>query len=166
MFKVNSLINELTTSNDIAVDNLNYRIPSYSIITNNRNDINLIDDTEELLLEYLTEKHFEQADPVYKGTLNQNSHYFLINVNPFSDSLLGVLLDFFSLNSDHYAIRPHEISAILGEEGYLRYENDELNKDDFDKILKNYSIDKLYNLSYEDKGSILSGLFYWGGTLN
>ena len=166
LFKVNSLINELNTSNDIAVDNLNYRIPSYSIITNNRNDINLIDDTEELLLEYLTEKHFEQADPVYKGTLNQNSHYFLINVNPFSDSLLGVLLDFFSLNSDHYAIRPHEISAILGKEGYLRYENDELNKDDFDKILKNYSIDKLYNLSYEDKGSILSGLFYWGGTLN
>lgn len=166
LFKVNSLINELTTSNNIAVDNLNYRIPSYSIITNNRNDINLIDDTEELLLEYLTKKHFEQADPFYKGTLNQNSHYFLINVNPFSDSLLGVILDFFSLNSDHYAIRPHEISAILGREGYLRYEKDELNQDDFDKILKNYSIDKLYNLSYEDKGSILNDLFYWGGTLN
>ena len=80
--------------------------------------------------------------------------------------LFWVFYLIFSLNSDHYAIRPHEISAILGEEGYLRYENDELNKDDFNKILKNYSIDKLYNLSYEDKGSILSGLFYWGGTLN
>ena len=164
--KIESLKNELLTSKLIAEDNLNYRIPSFSILTGKREDLNVIDDAQELLLEYLTENHLSQADPLLKGTLNDNTHYFLININPFDKNLLGVMLDFLSLNSGHYAIRPHEIADILGEEGFLRYEKDALNSEDHIKILDKYKISRLYNLSFEDKGSILDNLFYWGATLN
>ena len=164
--KIHSLINELNTSEIIAVDNLNYRIPSYSILTNNRNELNIIDEAEELLLEELLEKHFYQADPLLKGTLNDNTHYFTININPFDETLLGVALDYFSLNSGHYAIRPHEINAILGQEGADRYRKDELNENDYQLIFENYNINKLYNITFDDRGSILDGLYYYGATLN
>ena len=161
-----SLIDELNISKIIAVDNLNYRIPSYSILTNNRSELNIIDEAEELLLEKLLEKHFSQADPLLKGTLNENTHYFTINVNPFDETLLGIALDYFSLNSGHYAIRPHEINAILGEQGAERYRKDELTENDYQQILENYNINKLYNITFDDRGSILERLYYYGATLN
>jgi len=164
--KIESLKNELFTSKFIAEDNLNYRIPGFSILTGKREDINVIDDAQELLIESLTENYFSQADPLMKGTLNDNTHFFLINVYPFDKNLLGVILDFMSANSGHYAIRPHEISAILGNEGLMRYENDALNSEDYKKILDTYKISRIYNLSFNDKGSILKDLFYWGATLN
>ena len=163
---IHSLIEELNTSKIIAIDNLNYRIPSYSILTNNRSELNIIDEAEELLLEELLKKHFSQADPLLKGTLNDNTHYFTININPFDETLLGVVLDYFSLNSGHYAIRPHEINAILGKDGAERYRKDQLNKSDYKLILDNYKINKLYNVTFDDRGSILEGLFYYGSTLN
>lgn len=161
-----SLINELNTSKSIALDNLNYRIPSYSVITNNRSDLNIIDDANELLIEDLIEEHLNQADPILKGKINENTHFFLINIRPFDDTLLGVVLDYFSATSGHYAIRPHELNSIIGKSGYERYVSNNLGSDDYNLILNNYKIDKLYNITLEDKGSILDGLFYWGATLN
>ena len=48
--QLNSLYNELNISKSIAVDNLNYILPHYSLIAGYRSDYNLVDEAEELLV--------------------------------------------------------------------------------------------------------------------
>ena len=165
-FRLNSLKDELSVAKDIAADNLNYIYPHYSLISGYRNDFNIIDAPDELLVEDVLLKILEQADPFFKGSLIDNTHYILVNVTPFDLSMLGVCTDFLAAETDHYAIKPHEVSLILGEDGYLRYQNNEMLKSDWDKVFQFYSIDKIYNFSVADNGSIIENLYYKGATLN
>ena len=164
--QLNALYNELKISESIAVDNLNYIYPHYSLIAGYRQDFNLIDEPEELLIEEVINKHLTQADPFFKGSLIDNSHVVLINITPFDSTFLQVALDFLGTETSHYAIRPHEIFNLLGDKGYNRYINNSLLESDFQKILDNYNIDKLYNLSVLDQGSVINNLFYKGCYLN
>ena len=164
--QVNALYNELKISESISVDNLNYIYPHYSLIAGYRQDFNLIDEPEELLIEDVINKHLTQADPFYKGNLLDNSHIVLINITPFDSTFLQVALDFLGTETSHYAIRPHEIFNLLGNEGYDRYINNSLSESDFQQILDNYNIDKLYNFSVLDQGSVIENLFYKGCYLN
>jgi hypothetical protein len=164
--QLNALYNELKISESIAVDNLNYIYPHYSLIAGYRQDFNLIDEPEELLIEEVINKHLTQADPFFKGNLIDNSHVVLVNITPFDSTFLQVALDFLGTETSHYAIRPHEIFNLLGDKGYDRYINNSLLKSDFQKILDNYNIDKLYNLSVLDQGSVINNLFYKGCYLN
>ena len=164
--QLNALYNELKISESISVDNLNYIYPHYSLIAGYRQDFNLIDEPEELLIEEVINKHLSQADPFFKGNLIDNSHVVLINITPFDSTFLQVALDFLGTETSHYAIRPHEIFNLLGDDGYDRYINNSLFESDFQKILNNYNIDKLYNLSVLDQGSVIDNLFYKGCYLN
>ena len=164
--ELNSLEYELNISKSISVDNLNYIYPHYSLIAGYRSDFNLVDDAEELLVEEIVLKQLEQADPLYKGNLIDNTHYILFTIQPYDPAILGVCLDFIGTMSKHYAIRPHEISSILSENGVERYKANSLTKNDWEKILDYYSANKLYNFSIEDKGSIINNLYYKGINLN
>ena len=164
--QVNALYNELKISESISVDNLNYIYPHYSLIAGYRQDFNLIDEPEELLIEDVINKHLKQGDPFYKGLLLDNSHVVIINITPFDSTFLQVALDFLGTETSHYAIRPHEIFNLLGAEGYDRYINNSLLESDFQQILDNYNIDKLYNFSVLDQGSVIENLFYKGCYLN
>ena len=164
--QVNALYNELKISESISVDNLNYIYPHYSLIAGYRQDFNLIDEPEELLIEDVINKHLNQGDPLYKGKLLDNSHVVIINITPFDSTFLQVALDFLGTETSHYAIRPHEIFNLLGNEGYDRYINNSLLESDFQQILDNYSIDILYNFSVLDQGSVIENLFYKGCYLN
>ena len=162
---INALENELIISEEIAQDNLNYIYPSFSVLGGYRDDYNFIDDTEELLLEDLLQSFLDQADPVYKGALSDTSHFIILETEPFSFMHVGVLLDYISVNTSHYAIRPHEFKQILGEEGYGRYKNNELISQDYTKILNYYGIDNILSISLTDNGSF-DYIFYKGITLN
>ena len=164
--KLLTLKNELSVSKDISVDNLNYIYPHYSLIAGYRNDFNLIDNAEELLIEEVLLKQLNQADPFYKGNLIDNTHFILFNIDPFDDGLLGVCIDFLASETNHYAIRSHEVLSILGSNGFDRYKNNQLNNSDWQQILNHYNIDKVYNFSIADKGSLISNLYYKGVTLN
>lgn len=164
--KIHSLINELNSSKLIAEDNLNYQIPGYSLIVNSRDDLNFIDDAQELLIEFLIQRIFSQADPLQRGLISENTNFFIVNINPYSDILMGVVLDYFSANSDHYAVRPHEITAILGSNGYDRYLTGSLNENDYSLLFNYYKTDKIYNLSLENKGPAINNLYYWGSSLS
>ena len=166
LFRLNSLKDELAVAKDIAADNLNYIYPHYSLISGYRNDFNLIDAPDELLVEDVMLNILEQADPFFKGNLIDNSHFILVHVAPFDLSMLGVCNDFLAAETKHYAIKPHEVSGILGEEGYVRYEENKMIKSDWNKIFEFYSIDKIYNFSVADKGSIIDNLYYKGASLN
>ncbi|WP_296636173.1 hypothetical protein [Polaribacter sp.] len=158
---INSLESELKTSKEIAEDNLNYIYPSFAVLAGHRNDYNFIDDTEELLLEDLLQNFLDQADPIYKGNLSTTSHFIIFEVEPFSFGHIGVLLDYISVNTSHYAIRPHEVKQILGEEGYNRYTKNTLSSKDYLKILSYYGIDDLLSISFSDNGSF-NNIFYKG----
>jgi len=162
---INALESELTISGEIAEDNLNYIYPSFSVLAGHRDDYNFIDDTEELLLEGLIQSFLDQADPKYKGNLSDTSHFIIFEVDPFSFGHIGVLLDYISVNTSHYAIRPHEFKQILGEEGYDRYMKNAFSSDDYLKILNYYGIDDLLSISLSDNGSF-DHIFYKGITLN
>lgn len=162
---INALENELATSREIAEDNLNYIYPSFSVLAGHRDDYNFIDDTEELLLEDLLQVFLDQADPLFKGNLSTTSHFIIFEIEPFSFGHIGVLLDYISVNTSHYAIRPHEIKQILGENGYQRYKTNALSSEDYSKILSNYGIDNLLSISLSDNGSF-DPIFYKGITLN
>lgn len=161
-----SLQDELVVSKDIATDNLNYIYPHYSIISGYRNDFNIIDSPEELLVEDVMLNVLEQNDPFSKGNLLDNSHFILVNYSPFDLGILGVCTDFLTSETNHYAIKPHEITKIIGAQGFMRYKQNRLTQADWKKIFDYYRIDKVYNLSIEDKGSILENLYYKGVTLN
>lgn len=162
---INALESELTISGEIAEDNLNYIYPSFSVLAGHRDDYNFIDDTEELLLEDLLQSFLDQADPIYKGNLSDTSHFIIFEVDPFSFGHIGVLLDYISVNTSHYAIRPHEFKQILGEEGYDRYMKNAFSSDDYLKILNYYEINDLLSISLSDNGSF-DHIFYKGITLN
>ena len=60
------------------------------------------------------------------------------------------------MNTNSYAILSHEIFEILGLEGFQRYKSNQLVYQDYEKLMKNYNIDKIYNFSLElDKTSII-----------
>ena len=164
--QLKALHSELKISKSISEDNLNYIYPHYSLIAGYRSDFNLIDEAEELLIEEVINKHLSQADPFYKGNLMDNSHVVLVNISPFDSTFLHVALDFLGTETSHYAIRPHEVFNIIGPEGYDRYMSNKLSKSDFRLILDHYSIDKLYNFTVLDQGSIIENLYYKGCYLN
>ena len=162
---INALQNELLVSREIAEDNLNYIYPSFSVLAGHRDDYNFIDDTEELLLEDLLQSFLDQADPLYKGNLATTSHFIIFEVDPFNFGHIGVLLDYISVNTSHYAIRPHEFKQILGEEGYDRYVKNAFLSEDYVRILNYYGIDDVLSISLSDNGSF-NHIFYKGITLN
>ena len=162
---INALEKELNISKEIATDNLNYIFPSFSLLAGHRVDYNFIDDTEELLLEDLLQSFLNQADPIHKGNLSTTSHFIIFEVEPFSMMHVGVLLDYISLNTSHYAIRPHEFKSILGKDGYERYVSNALLTEDYSKILNYYGTDNLLTISLSENGSFNS-IFYKGITLN
>lgn len=162
---INALENELKISGEIAEDNLNYIYPSFSALAGHRDDYNFIDNAEELLLEDLLQSFLDQADPIYKGNLSNTSHFIIFEVEPFSFGHIGVLLDYISVNTSHYAIRPHEFKQILGEEGYVRYMTNAFSSEDYSKILNYFGIDDLLSISLSDNGSF-DHIFYKGITLN
>lgn len=162
---INGLESELEMSREIAEDNLNYIYPSFSILAGHRDDYNYIDDAEELLIEGLLQNFLDQADPLYKGNFSTTSHFIIFEVDPFSFEHIGVLLDYISVNTSHYSIRPHEFKQILGEEGYDRYIKKTLSSKDYLKILNYYGIDDLLSITVSDNGSF-DHIFYKGITLD
>ena len=93
---VADLRDELAVSEEIAVDNLNYIYPAFSVFTTEHPEYNIVDDPAELLLEALTEKVIELQDPLFKGTVNENGEYVIVQVTPFDAMHVNVLLDFMS----------------------------------------------------------------------
>jgi hypothetical protein len=150
------LENQYNSSLEIAVDNINYIIPSFSSFAGYRDDFIKVDDAQELLIESLIENIIIQSDPEIKGPIKDNNQFVLVNLNPYNKTLHGVCTDFINMNTNSYAILSHEIFEILGLEGFQRYKSNQLVYQDYEKLMKNYNIDKIYNFSLElDKTSII-----------
>jgi hypothetical protein len=163
--KVNELIAELNISRLIAQDNMNYRYPVYSLMSGHRSEFNVIDDTEELLIESIVDRIINSPDPIWKGNLKDNTHFVLINVSPFNEVHFTVILDYLAGNTGFNACRLHDLQSILGEEGYKKFQNAKLDSSDYKKLLSSLGIDKMIILNVKDNGSGINNLFYKGITL-
>jgi hypothetical protein len=163
--KINRLRNELNVSTGIAVDNMNYRYPAFSVMSGHRPEFNVVDDTEELLIESVIDRVISAPDPLVKGNLKDNTHFVLLNVNPYNETIFTVGLDYLGTNTGFYAIRLHELSTILDPAGFARFKSGALDSSDFRTIMESYGIDKLVCLNVRDNGSLAGGLFYKGITL-
>lgn len=162
---VDGLWEELSGSEAIAVDNLNYRYPTSSLLAGHRNDFEVRDSAEELLIEDLLEKILDQNDPLTRGRIAESIDFVVLQVAPYDQNLVLVGSDYFSANSGHYVIRLHELTEILGPTGFIRYKENNLIDEDWERIFKAYKIDKVLNIQVSDRGSIIPGLFYKGVAL-
>ena len=163
-FKLDRLNNEINLSSEIAIDNLNFNIPHYSLFSNYRPDYEIVeDDPVEILIENLILKQLEQQDPISRGSLIGNTAYILLNINPFDENYILVGLDFLSTTTDHYGIRPHEIAKILGNDGFIRYTNNSLTSSDWEKILNHFNAEHLYNFQISELGTIEDKMIYYKG---
>lgn len=158
---------ELDVSEDIAADNLNYIYPAFSVIKGERTEFNVIDDPAELLIESLVERAVGIADPLYRGLVKENGHHVLVQVQPFDAVHLTVVLDYLTNETPAYAIRPHEIEAILGVEGWTRYADGQLDSADYVVLQAHYGVSSLMVIDVVDQGSIIPDsenpmLFYKG----
>ena len=100
-----NLESELKVSKGIAADNMNYQYPSFSVMAGHHADFNELDDTEELLIEAITDRVINSADPLLKGNLKDNTHFVLVGMKPFNETLFTVVLDYLATNTGFYAIR-------------------------------------------------------------
>ena len=167
---VADLRNELSISEEIAVDNLNYIYPAFSVFTTEHLEYNIVDDPAELLLEALTEKVIELQDPLFKGTVNENGEYVIVQVTPFDAMHVNVLLDFMSLNTPAYAIRLHEYANFLDPAGIERYQEGTMTTADLEAACDYYGVTRILILRLRDNGSIIPDaenptVFYKGVTL-
>ena len=94
-------------SKEIAKDNLNFIIPSYSSIGGFHDDYNNLDDPQELLLENLIDKIINESDPINKGLLKNSFQYFLLNIHPFNENLFAVGDDYLNSETNSYIIKTH-----------------------------------------------------------
>jgi len=163
---IRSLKEEHRVSESIAVDNVNYKYPTSSLMSGHREDFIIKDDAEELLVESLLEKVLSQNDPLNKGKISENIDYLVFQVQPYNQTLFLVASDFLATESGHYVIRHHEFAEILGEDGFRRFKNDQLEQADWNRIFDYYGIDKILNLKVVDQGSVIDGLFYKGIYIN
>ena len=157
-----TLNTQVNSSNEIAFDNINYIIPAFGSLAGYRDDFNTIDDPQEMLIEQLVENIISQSEPTIKGPIKDNQQYLISNIRPYDDILSSVVNDFINSNSNLYHVQNHEILEILGHDGFVRFKNNQLNAKDFRKILENYEIDKLYNISILNKPTLIDNLFYSG----
>ena len=134
----------------IATDNINYIFPSFSTFAGYRDDYIKVDDPQELLIESLIENIIIQSDPVIKGSIKNNHQFVLINLDPFDETLLGVSIDYINSNTNAFTILSHEIIKIIGIDGYDRFKSNQLIYQDFEKLMLNYNVDKIYNFSIKD----------------
>ena len=167
---VADLRNELAISEEIAVDNLNYIYPAFSVFTTEHPEYNIVDDPAELLLEALTEKVIELQDPLFKGTVNENGEFVIVQVTPFDAMHVNVLLDFMSLNTPAYAIRLHEYANFLDPAGVERYQEGTMTTADLEAACDYYGVTRILILRLRDNGSIIPDaenptVFYKGVTL-
>jgi len=158
----NVLNDQVNSSNEIATDNINYIIPAFSSLAGYRDDFNIIDDSQELLIEQLLDNIINQSEPNIKAPIKNNQQFIISNINPYNDILSGVVNDFINSNSNLYHIQNHEIFEILGNEGFLRFKNNQLTPEDFKIILENYGIDIIYNISIDNKPTLIDKLYYSG----
>ena len=164
---LNALQAELDVSEDIAADNLNYIYPAFSVIKGERTEFNVIDDPAELLIESLVERAVGIADPLHRGLVKESGHHVLVQVQPFDAVHLTVVLDYLTNETPAYAIRPHEIEAILGAEGWTRYTSGPLDSADLLALQAHYGVSSLMVIDVVDQGSIIPDsetpmLFYKG----
>lgn len=164
---ITSLQQELDVSEDIASDNLNYIYPAFSVIKGDRKEFNVIDDPAELLIESLVERVIGIPDPVYRGLIKNNGHHVLVVMEPFNPVHLTVVLDFLSNQTPAYAIRPHEVSSILGESGWNRYISGGLDSAGYARLMNHFGVSDLVLIEVIDQGSIIPNpanpmLFYKG----
>ena len=164
------LIEELAISEDIAVDNLNYIYPAYSVFTTEHPEFNIVDDPAELLLEALTQKVIELQDPLFKGTVDQNGEYVIVQVTPFDAMHVNVLLDFMAASTPAYAIRLHEYANFLDPLGIERYQKGKMTQQDLEAACAYYGVSRILILRLRDNGSIIPNaenptVFYKGVTL-
>lgn len=164
---LNALQGELEVSEDIAADNLNYIYPAFSVIKGERTEFNVIDDPAELLIESLVERVVGIADPLYRGLVRENGHHVLVEVEPFDAVHATVVLDYLTNETPAYAIRPHEIEAVLGVDGWTRYVEGQLDSDDHLALQAHYGVTSLMVIDVLDQGSIIPDsenpmLFYKG----
>ncbi len=163
--RVIALRRELAVSSGIARENMNYRYPAFSLMAGHRPEFNDVDDTEELLVEAVVDRVINAPDPFVKGNLKDNTHFVLLSVEPYNDTLLTVGLDHLSSNTGSYGIRLHELAAILSPQGLARFREGAADSSDHRAIMKAYGIDRLVCIHVRDNGSQIPGLFYKGVTL-
>lgn len=150
----------------IAIDNINYIFPSFSAFAGYRDDYIKVDDPQELLIESLIENIIIQSDPVIKGSIKNNNQFILVNLDPFDETLLGVSIDYINSNTNAFTILSHEIIKILGIDGYDRFKSNQLIYQDFEKLMLNYNVDKIYNFSIKLNKTSIKNLFYSGISFN
>ncbi len=169
LYDLSTIENEIISFESISSENINYHIPHFSLFAGYRDDyVNLQDDDpEEILIESLISKQLNQQDPILRGTLGDNTQFILLTISPFDDIHHGTAIDLINSTTSHYSIRPHEISRILGKEGYNNFINNSLANNDWKKLLDYYQTDKIYNFHIRDNGSIRDHeIFYKGITFN
>ena len=169
LYDLSTIENEISSFESISSENINYHIPHFSLFAGYRDDyVNLQDDDpEEILIESLISKQLNQQDPILRGTLGDNTQFILLTILPFDNIHHGTAIDLINSTTSHYSIRPHEISMILGEEGYKSFINNSLSNSDWKKLLDYYKTDKIYNFHIRDNGSIRDNeIFYKGITFN
>lgn len=164
---LDALQSELDVSEDIASDNLNYIYPAFSVIKGERTEFNIIDDPAELLIESLVERVVGIADPLHRGLVKENGHHVLVEVQPFDAVHLTVVLDYLTNATPAYAIRPHEVEAVLGAEGWARYLKGQLDSGDHLALQAHFGVSSLMVIDVVDQGSIVPNpenpmLFYKG----
>ena len=147
-------------SKEIAKDNLNFIIPSYSSIGGFHDDYNNLDDPQELLLENLIDKIINESDPINKGLLKNSFQYFLLNIHPFNENLFAVGDDYLNSETNSYIIKTHELFKILGEDGLNRFKNNELLSDDWKKLINHYKTEQIYNLNVRLIQTLEENLLY------
>jgi hypothetical protein len=147
-------------SKEIAKDNLNFIIPSYSSIGGFHDDYNNLDDPQELLLENLIDKIINESDPINKGLLKNSFQYFLLNIYPFNENLFAVGDDYLNSETNSYIIKTHELYKILGENGFNRFKNNELLSDDWKKLIDHYKTEQIYNLNVRLIQTLEENLLY------
>lgn len=158
---------ELSITEDIAADNLNFIYPAFAAIKGDRADFNVVDDAEELLIESLVERGLGIADPLYRGLLKENGHHVVAMVQPYNPVHVTVVLDFLTNETPAYAIRPHELMGVLGESGWDRYQSGQLDSLDWVAIQGHFGVEQLVVFEVTDAGSIIPSpenptLFYKG----
>ncbi len=163
---INGLREEHEVSRSISEDNINYIYPVSSLMSGHRDDFVVQDDAEELLVEALIEKVLSQSDPLNKGKIEENINFLVFQVKPYDRTHLLVASDFLATTTGHYVIRHHEFAEILGSEGLMRFENNQLTIEDWNSICDYYDIDKLLNLQVIDQDPQINGLSYKGIVLN
>ena len=164
--QLNVLIHDYEVSLKISEDNINYILPSFSAFAGYRDDFNNVDDAQEILLESLFDNIITQSDPIIKGPIKDNNQFVLINIIPYDETLKGVGQDFLNMNTNSYSILSHELIKILGSDGFSRYKNNNLNKDDYKSIMEYFNTDRIYSFNINLKKTEINNLLYSGLTFN